>query len=570
MSVADSKRIKASRKGAGQFSGRFNRNAWPRVACLIIAQLLPLVPSPALAETVRVTTWNLQTSGSSQDANTNDIFAAARVLKPLNPEFLLLQGVRDWQACALLAQALKPSDYQVIVCSAFPAKRASFAGRREVAILSKMPAYFSWSEPWRIQNETEVEGGYVFATFKFGNRRVGIFSVQFPGAPPRDFTAQQVLNQIGVVRRWEANQADTFIVGCTFLGEQSLSPSLVTRIFEPLQQEGFGNALAGVSSAARVTSRPKFGQPGRAADYLLADSTTFGSNPRVLALADSDHFPVTCDYELDPSNVAATRAILAAKNSNFQTTPNSSSQDRSSPIDSANYRAEGLSSADASSRLQRWAPFWWATVLFVVAFATAGLGKLRRQSLSFARNSPPLIPASFDGRSSFTVIVAPESVSGSASKEPAVPAPRPVIQLEPAAGTTHTESAAWKRRALDAERRAAGAQEAIRRGVVPHFRQWVKQKFAQRLLQDRSQLLLAQQSAARKAIAVDQRLARIEIQIREQNLAYEQRIQELSRELAAAKEENRDLIRSRIAQIKLEMEATRAKLLAPAEEPPLH
>ena len=66
------------------------------------------------------------------------------------------------------------------------------------------------------------------------------------------------------------------------------------------------------------------------------------------------------------------------------------------------------------------------------------------------------------------------------------------------------------------------------------------------------------------ASTLDNRLARIEAQIHQQNEAYLRRIDDLNRELAAAREENRELIRERIAQVKAEMEAARAKVLAEA------
>ena len=56
-----------------------------------------------------------------------------------------------------------------------------------------------------------------------------------------------------------------------------------------------------------------------------------------------------------------------------------------------------------------------------------------------------------------------------------------------------------------------------------------------------------------------------EAQIQQQNQAYERRIEELNRQLLVAKEENRELIRIRIAQIKMEMEQARVRLLAQEE-----
>jgi len=64
---------------------------------------------------------------------------------------------------------------------------------------------------------------------------------------------------------------------------------------------------------------------------------------------------------------------------------------------------------------------------------------------------------------------------------------------------------------------------------------------------------------------VDDRLTRVELQIQQQNQAYQRRIEELTRQLIAAREESRELIRAQIAQVKAEMEAARARLLAQAK-----
>jgi hypothetical protein len=264
----------------------------------------------------------------------------------------------------------------------------------------------------------------------------------------------------------------------------------------------------------------------------------------------SGRSPLTCEVELDPVKVAAIRAAVAEKA-------------LAEASVAAHLRSGTGSGGPVSSS---WQYLWWGAAL--VGIMTIGTGiMLKRSRRSRRMRSPALLPANVDlneaGPTAFTLVVASGSVSGSAAKPP--PAPKAVIQLDNA-GATHTESAAWQRRAVEAERRAERAQEVIRRGVIPHFRFWLKQKFARKLIEDRSQLLDGQQSAATKAIAVDERLAKIEAQIREQNKVYERRVEELTRELQAAKEENRELIRARITQIKVEMEAARAKLMAQAQE----
>ena len=104
----------------------------------------------------------------------------------------------------------------------------------------------------------------------------------------------------------------------------------------------------------------------------------------------------------------------------------------------------------------------------------------------------------------------------------------------------------------------------VRQGVIKELSGWLKQKLVRRLMSDRTQLLEAQHLASRMATSLDGRLARIEAQIQQQNQAYSRRIEELNLELAAAREENRELIRERIAQVKAEMEAARARVIAEA------
>jgi hypothetical protein len=122
-----------------------------------------------------------------------------------------------------------------------------------------------------------------------------------------------------------------------------------------------------------------------------------------------------------------------------------------------------------------------------------------------------------------------------------------------------------RRRALAAEDRAERATAALRGGLLYHMSQWLKQKLLRKLMVDRAQLLEAQRTATERTMTVEERLARVELQIQQQNSAYQQRIEELTRELIAAKEENRDLIRVQIRQVKAEMEAARTRLLAQAE-----
>jgi len=117
---------------------------------------------------------------------------------------------------------------------------------------------------------------------------------------------------------------------------------------------------------------------------------------------------------------------------------------------------------------------------------------------------------------------------------------------------------------LAAEQRVERADTILRDGMLPYLRQWLRQKIFRKLIADRAALLETQQAATLKANAVDERLSRIEQQLQKQNRTYERRIELLTKDLAAAKEESRALIRAQIAAVKAEMEAARARLLAEA------
>jgi endonuclease/exonuclease/phosphatase family metal-dependent hydrolase len=134
----------------------------------------------------------------------------------------------------------------------------------------------------------------------------------------------------------------------------------------------------------------------------------------------------------------------------------------------------------------------------------------------------------------------------------------PYVRIE-MEGSTQTQSQTWPPR-KDDQRVTARMNEGVRAGVIANLSRWLKEKAVQRLVSDRAQLLAMQEAAGLKVLAVDQRLARIEHQIQQINHDYERRIDDLLRELIAAKEENRELIRAKITLVKAEMERARVRV----------
>jgi hypothetical protein len=84
-----------------------------------------------------------------------------------NSDIILLQEVRDYEACARLGEAIEPGIYHVAICSAFKEPFQSGLGKQQAA----------WAEPWKSMNGVDPSRGFAFAWFKIGNEEIGIYSV---------------------------------------------------------------------------------------------------------------------------------------------------------------------------------------------------------------------------------------------------------------------------------------------------------------------------------------------------------------------------------------------------------
>jgi FHA domain len=97
-------------------------------------------------------------------------------------------------------------------------------------------------------------------------------------------------------------------------------------------------------------------------------------------------------------------------------------------------------------------------------------------------------------------------------------------------------------------------REELRAFLLPQLAAWLKQKFLQVLLQQRSGLIATQEAATEQMQVFERRLAQIQEQMAERASAYERRIKDLETELANSAEQNRVLIRHQIDLMRLEMQ----------------
>ena len=117
----------------------------------------------------------------------------------------------------------------------------------------------------------------------------------------------------------------------------------------------------------------------------------------------------------------------------------------------------------------------------------------------------------------------------------------------------------WRVRALSAEQRAERAHAAIRSGALAQFTHWLKVKFVRRLISDRSRMLEAQNAAAAEMAEMERRLDDLHAPLQERLRAYEQRVCDLEKSLAAKDQENRELIKAKILLTRQQLAAERAR-----------
>jgi hypothetical protein len=117
----------------------------------------------------------------------------------------------------------------------------------------------------------------------------------------------------------------------------------------------------------------------------------------------------------------------------------------------------------------------------------------------------------------------------------------------------------WQQRALTAEQNTEKLQTAARAGLIAHLSQWLSSMMTRRLISQRRLLLESQNNAADEMAELEARLEKVQAPLQVRLAAYEHRIAELEKELAARGEENRELLKAKIEMMRKQLEAERGK-----------
>jgi hypothetical protein len=171
--------------------------------CFIATLMLPAFET--IAQTVRVTALDL----SSTEFSRQPLSETALQLRAVTPDVILLKGVAGWKMAGQLAEMLRPAQYHVAACSAF----ARGTNASQVAILAQKTAYFLWSEPWTLDDNSSPRDGFTFAAVEIENHRFGFFALELPQSEAATGPAiRQWLGVLNSYRGWSNNRLEGFLV----------------------------------------------------------------------------------------------------------------------------------------------------------------------------------------------------------------------------------------------------------------------------------------------------------------------------------------------------------------------
>jgi endonuclease/exonuclease/phosphatase family metal-dependent hydrolase len=253
------------------------------------------------AQTVRCTTWNLQwfPTGSAHEASAAQqdqrIKEAADVLRPINPDIVLLQEVRDYDVCARLGEAIAPGIYDVAICSAFKEPFQRGLGKQQVAILSKYQAQAAWAEPWKSMNGVDPPRGFAFAWFKIGKEDIAVYSLHLKSnlivhgnreaetgknIQKREVAITQLLAHIHDVVGTTMPTIKGVVIGGDFNTNHDQAMFSAERTLDFLAHAGYQSGFEELSLSQRVTHPGSHGFLDATFDFLFAKNLT-GLQPTV-------------------------------------------------------------------------------------------------------------------------------------------------------------------------------------------------------------------------------------------------------------------------------------------------
>lgn len=489
------------------------------MAVLYVLMAALLSGTTARGSGVRIANWDMRSTGGDSGGKKLEarVNHAVGGLEQLRAEVIVLHWVRDWDMAAQVARGL--GNYRVVLCSQFPVHSGARPGSGQLAILAREKPYFAWLETWHPEGGQEPPGGIALAAFDLGGRRLGVFAVQLPepeGGSPGEKRLQQWLSSVNSYGAWTSNRMEAAVVSAALVRAEK------SRLEEKLPK-WFSDRFLGIPFKDHLDLEP--GDSRVLTARLAADA----GRPEAVVLAG---MPIAFDLELSTGVIAERTGAKAAPELSGRAEAGSGTR-------LGNWLIRARPAQGRTTRLLTWS----TAVALIVVVAWRWRRRQSRtagEARSAGRNVMRLPPETLTSGTTTEATGAPMSTSGSSGG--AVTGTRPVfvVEAKPVPGNGG-----------DAEPERLREQAAS----------WLKERFISALVSDRAALLKHQSHADLRVMVVNDRLRKIEEQLRTQSYLYEERIDELNRQLEAAREESRALIQAKVCQVKAELESARALLI---------
>lgn len=276
----------------------------------------------AAATTWKVTTWNLEWFPSGKPDFTDAkveaqrTAEAAKILRDLDSDIILLQEVRDIAAAQALADQVGRG-HQVVVVSRF--KFGEQLGQQQQVILAKFPARASYARDWKTRQGVTPTRGFAFAAFPLPDGRVvGVYSLHLKSNAisrnakepqkqealnrvQRELAATQLLEHAAEVQRLPDFKLAAMIVGGDFNTDPRQERFANEKTLPFFTAAGFTSSLLTLPLEKRTTIPGKGRYPDTTFDYLLFWKANPVGDPKIVPTEVSDHRPVTFMIELPGS-----------------------------------------------------------------------------------------------------------------------------------------------------------------------------------------------------------------------------------------------------------------------------
>lgn len=522
-----------------------------RLTRTFIAFLLA-APTLVTAEVVRVATWDLAMDPSQGEESTI-VHYSAEMLRQVNADVILLQGITGPDFSALLTEKLQPMVYQVIVSSSFEGVgRGSRAN--EVAILARSGSDYGGAQLWSAGELNRTGRGFAYAGLEFGGKRLAFYSAHLPGNGihseepgldiqlnilSREVSAELLIKHAKALARRKTSPADGAVIGGNFNTDPNLPIFLSESTFNQLRAAGFTPAFDSVKDGDRATvaSNTKF--PNASFDHVFLRNCFVEAGPTTVPTTLSPHSLVIVDIETDTFDPTLAAVAPAAPEPTAQEPPVESTI---TPVPTED------SPTSLSNRLAAHAPiFFWSAaggllvIAAVVQITTTSRERRRRRRLParLVEDSPR--GAVISCPSCDTSLIVPAQLT--AGNEEHDGAEISAFNGHQCANGNEMD---WQHRALHAEHRANQAAEVVKQGLIPHVSAWMRDRFLNRLLNQRKELVETQNVSTHQVSELEERVSKINSLFQDRIDDYESRIAELENDISTKEQLNKELLRSKI------------------------